>query len=167
MKKSIFFLIVISLLSLTLISCGNANEQNAELPPTSQPSAIAETTADPQQISEEPEHGTSAYIDYLMSKAKATADTATNEELQEAVDWLRNNPHDYFSGLDNMEKTMYYGRLLECKYMNTGNQFEKAGWQAQKTVKYVYRGAESITDEATHNNLLKLQEMAAELPDVN
>ena len=178
MKRTVLLLLTAMLLSLTLTACGNDKEQNAETTQVPQPSATVEVSKEPATAAEEeqsadlaptaePEHGTTAYLEYLMAKAKAAASTATKEDLQEAVDWLRDNPQGYFNGLDNMEKTLYYGRLLECKYMQTGNQFEKIGWQAQKTVKYVYRGAESITDEVTHNNLLKLQEMAAELPDIN
>ena len=115
---------------------------------------------------EEPEHGTSAYVDYIAMKAKQDAATATNEDLQIAVDWLKDNTTAYFSGKENMEKTMYYGQLLEYKFKDTNNEYEKIGWQAFKTVKYVYRGVESVLDDVTHDNLLELQEMAENLPDI-
>lgn len=105
------------------------------------------------------EHNTSEYVDYLASKAKSDAETATDGEIQEAISWLKDNTENYFSGNENMENTMYYGELLEYKYKDTGNDLEKIGWQAFKTVKYVYRGVESVTDTSTHDNLMKLKEM--------
>ena len=107
----------------------------------------------------EPEHNTSAYVDYLALKAKEDAETATDEDIAEALQWLIDNTENYFSGNENMEKTMYYGELLEYKYKNTGDDLEKIGWQAFKTVKYVYRGAESVLDDVTHDNLMELKEM--------
>lgn len=108
---------------------------------------------------DELEHNTSEYVDYLASKAKSDAETATDGEIQEAINWLKNNTENYFSGNENMENTMYYGELLEYKYKDTGNDLEKIGWQAFKTVKYVYRGVESVTDTSTHDNLMELKEM--------
>ena len=111
------------------------------------------------ESSSEPEHGTSSYVDYIALKAKDDAETATDDDIKNALNWLKDNTENYFSGEENMEKTMYYGELLEYKYKDTGDSLEKIGWQAFKTVKYVYRGAESVTDDATHNNLMELKEM--------
>ena len=111
------------------------------------------------EVKGEPEHNTSEYVDYLALKAKEDAKTATDEDIQNAIDWLKNNQSDFFSGNENMENTMYYGELLEYKYKDTGDELEKIGWQAFKTVKYVYRGAESVLDDTTHDNLTELKEM--------
>ena len=54
---------------------------------------------------------------------------------------------------------MYNGELLERKYKGSGNSFEKIGWQAYKTVKYVYRGAESVDDQATIDNYSELKDL--------
>lgn len=107
----------------------------------------------------EPEHNTSEYVDYLALKAKEDAQTATDEDIKNAINWLKDNQSDFFSGNENMENTMYYGELLEYKYKDTGDELEKIGWQAFKTVKYVYRGVESVTDTSTHDNLMELKNM--------
>lgn len=114
----------------------------------------------------DPEPNSSEMVDAIYIRAKEDAVSATADELQEAVDFLKNNTQSYFSGNENMENTMYYGSLLECYYKDTGNEYEKAGFQAMKTVKYVYRGIDSVLDKETHNNLLELQEMVEALPDV-
>lgn len=113
----------------------------------------------------EPEHNTSSYVDFLVLKAKEDAETATDEDIAEALQWLIDNTENYFSGNENMEKTMYYGELLEYKYKDTGDDLEKIGWQAFKTVKYVYRGVESVLDDVTHDNLMELKEMLENYQD--
>lgn len=128
-----------------------------------------ETDSDHKTIirnSYSPEPGTNEMVDYLARKGRSDALIATDDQLQEAVDFLKNNTHAYFSGEENMEYTMYYGFLLEAYYSGTGNAYERIGFQAYKTVKYVYRGVDSVLDDVTHNNLLKLQKMAESLPDI-
>ncbi len=107
----------------------------------------------------EPQPNTNEMVDYISNQAKEDSKNATEEDIQAAVDWLKANKYSYFSGNDNMEKTMYYGFFLEDVYSGTGNDYEKLGFQAYKTVKYVYRGYESIQDESTQNNLEKLRNM--------
>ncbi len=110
----------------------------------------------------EPEnHCTSEYVDYLARKAKIDAQTATNADIQEAVNWLKDNMYSYFESQENMEKTMYYGELLEYKYKGTKNHCEKTGWQAFKTVKYVYREVDDLYSDVTQENLAELQEMVS------
>lgn len=118
-------------------------------------------------VPDEPEeHGTSAYVDYLALKAKADSSSATDDELQDAVDWLRANVDSCFDSQENMELTMYYGELLEYKYKKTGNEYEDLGWQAFKTVKYVYRNVETTSDEATITNYEKLKKKARNVSDI-
>lgn len=118
-------------------------------------------------VPDEPEeHGTSAYVDYLALKAKADASTATDDKLQEAVDWLRTNVDSCFDSQENMELTMYYGELLEYKYKKTGNEYEDLGWQAFKTVKYVYRNVETTSDDATVKNYEKLKKKVSNVSDI-
>lgn len=116
--------------------------------------------------SDTPAPNTTEMVDAIYYEAKADSENASTEQLQEAVDFLRNHTTEYFSGNENMEKTMYYGELLECYYKGTNNEYEKIGWQAFKTIKYVYRGVDQILDEVTQNNLKELQDMAQSLSDI-
>lgn len=186
MKKTVF---ILSILVITLF-CGcshTTTEQISTTTPTTENinvvieettvETIEETTEPPTEEETEaeevfdtssesndiPDPNTTEMVDYLSLKAKEDAKTATDEDIQEAVNWLKDNTTNYFSGNENMEKTMYYGELLEYKYEDTDNKYEKAGWQAFKTVKYVYRGLDSVLDDVTHNNLLKLKELVEDL----
>lgn len=130
------------------------------------PAPVIITPLPSEKLVEPKEHGTTEYVDYISYKAKNDSINVTGEQLQEAIDFIKYNTNSYFSTQEHMEKTMYYGELLEYKYKNTGSVYEKAGWQAYKTVKYVYRGIDKTTDETTLKNLKKLQDMAIALPDL-
>lgn len=117
-------------------------------------------------LTEPSEHGTSQYVDYIYYKAKEDAATATDEDLQVALTWLKENTENYFSNQEYMELTMYYGELLEMKYKGTNNEYEKLGWQAYKTIKFVYREVENVSDEVTQDNLNELKEMVLNAEDI-
>lgn len=174
MKNKIIVSILALAMCMSLTACGPSkdsssskavskadNSLSSQETTTTTATTTSETESTTQAETTEPEHGTSAYVDYIALKAKSDAETATKEQLDEAINWLKNNGTNYFSGNDNMEKTMYYGELLEYKYKDTGDDLEKIGWQAFKTVKYVYRGTESVLDTATHDNLMELKDMLA------
>lgn len=176
MKKTVFILLI---LVITLFcGCSGTTEQISTTAPTTENiNTIEEATEPPTEEGTEaeeifdtysesndtPESNTSEMVDYIVLKAKEDAKTATDEDIQKAVDWLKNNTTKYFSGNENMENTMYYGELLEYKFKGTDNKYERAGWQAFKTVKYVYRGIDSIFDDVTHNNLLELKKLVEDL----
>lgn len=161
---------VVSLVIFIGVMTDNKVEPASTVPESSMSSEIMSSEASSKvssqitesSVSKNPEFGTSAKVDEIALKAKEDAETATDEELQEALTWLQENTTSYFQGSDNMEKTMYYGALLDYKYKDIGNAYEKIGWQAFKTVKYVYRGEETVMDDNTHGNLLELKEMLEE-----
>ena len=82
------------------------------------------------------------------------------------ADWLKDNVDNIFDSQENMELAMYNGELLERKYKDSGNAFEKIGWQAYKTVKYVYRGAESVDDQATVDNYTELKALLSSADNI-
>lgn len=128
-------------------------------------SSVATTAA--TVLTEPEEHGTSAYVDYLYYKAKADAAEAADKEINAAANWLKENIDVIFDSQENMELTMYYGELLEHKYKDSGNNYEKIGWQAYKTVKYVYRGAETTSDQSTIDNYAELKNLLLSAGDIS
>jgi hypothetical protein len=125
---------------------------------------ISETTIK-TELTEPSEHNTGAYVDYLALKAKADIGTLTDEELREVINWIKEHKKDLFLDNETMEKAMYYGELLEYKYKGTENEYEKLGWQMFKTIKYVYRGEESVDNDTTQNNLTELIEIIENISD--
>ena len=119
-----------------------------------------------EKLIEPSQHGTTEYAEYIFYKAVNDSLNATDVQLQEAVAFIKANTNSYFNTQENMEKTMYYGKMIAYKYRHSGNDYEKTGNQAYRTVEYVYRGIDKTTDETTLKNLKKLQEMAVALPDI-
>lgn len=111
------------------------------------------------KLNEPDEHNSTSYVDYLTLKAKADAETASDENIENAINYIIEHKDNLFSDNEVMENAMYYGRLIECKYKDTKTDYEKLGWQTLKTIKYVYIGEENINDEVTQNNLAKLIEI--------
>lgn len=149
---------------LNLCSCSNTitqdNAQKSSQNETQQENKSSQSTDDSETSSSDgwqAEEGTSARVDEIILKAKDDAETATDETIKAAVQWFKDNEANIFKGSENMEQAMYYGSLLETKYKDTGNNYEKLGWQAIKSVKYVYRGAETIAD--AHDNIVELKEL--------
>ena len=66
------------------------------------------------------------------------------------------NYPNYFESNEVMEKTMYYGYLLEYGYKNKNNNYADLGMDAYQVVKYVYRGAEKVEDISTQENLKQI-----------
>lgn len=165
-NKAILTIAAILIVLVGIGSCDGSDDSNTNTSNTEIPMATDTVVADFAEVNSEPEHGTSEYVDYIFTKAKNDSKNVTNVQLQEAVDWLKNNTNNYFSGEENMEMTMYYGELLERTYKGTGNVYEQVGWQAFKTVKYVYRGVDSISDPVTQDNLVELKDMLSDLPDI-
>lgn len=119
------------------------------------PTSIESTEVPIQTIAAtEPEHGTTAYVDYIIFKGKADAANATQADIQEAYDFIKNNVDNFFKNNGTMEKIMYYGAILEYG----SSEYTQLGMDATQAVKYVYRGAESITDDATQENLRQVKE---------
>lgn len=169
-KKFVIAALTLVVASLSFVGCSSQNldkvtvetsaivtEKSTTIETTtSKPTSTVSTTS---EIDSKPTPNTSEMVDYIAHKAKADAATATIDDIHEAVQWLKNNVDNIFDNNEYMENAMYYGELLEYKYQGTGDPYGKVGWQAFKTVKYVYRGYEAITDTATQDNFDELKEI--------
>lgn len=96
---------------------------------------------------------TSARVDEIARQAKSDASYINDAFTLEAINYIKNNYPNYFTDNNIMEKTMYYGYLLEYAYENTNDLYAELGMDTYQAVKYVYRGTESINDTSTQSNL--------------
>ena len=99
---------------------------------------------------------TSARVDEIARQAKADAKNIDTEKTIDAVKYIKENYPNYFTNNEVMEKTMYYGYLLEYGYKNKNNNYADLGMDAYQVVKYVYRGAEKVEDISTQENLKQI-----------
>ena len=167
-KKLLIFAIAMVASTFYLTGCtSSVSETTVEEITTTTATISTEVEYSTYQLEEstekEPEPNTSEMVDYIANKAKTDSSTASIDDILDAVEWLKNNIDNIFDSNENMEKTMYYGELLEYKYKGTGDPYEQVGWQAFKTVKYVYRGYETVDDTATIDNYSELKELVNNL----
>ena len=126
----------------------NETANNSEIS-TTEISSVAETTI---------KSNTTQMVDKLSEDAKNDAKTATDADIEKALNYLNSNVDKCFEDNKIMENFIYYGALLNYKFEDSDKR-SKIGFQALKTVKYVYRGVESKTDEVTIDNVKQLKEM--------
>jgi hypothetical protein len=97
------------------------------------------------------DHGlenTDAMIEAIYARAKEDAKNITPEMTDQALAYLAVNfTSDPFGGNLVMESCMYFGVLLD-KAFDDSDVRSEVGWDAYKSIKYVYRGMETEADAA-------------------
>lgn len=120
--------------------------------PTTEPDTEEET--DPSSLPE-PEANTFEKVTAIAKEAKEAAGDPTDAKRDEAVNFIAEHYPYFYLDNETMETVMYYGYWLEYAY--AGNEaardYEKLGTDTYQSVKYVYTGSESESDEATMTNL--------------
>lgn len=151
MKK----LIIIALLLLLLSFTGCASKDEGTNNTNQEPTIQQQVTSEPESL---PEPNTSAMVDYIATKAKADAKNINDQQTKEAIEFIKSNISDFFRDNEVMETGMYYGYLLEYAYKDTDNRvYAELGMDTYQAIKYVYRGAEKVEDEATQANIEQIR----------
>lgn len=100
-----------------------------------------------------PASNTSEMVDYLVRKAK----NESNDSLKnEAIQFIKNNIDNLFKNNKTMEDAIYYGSILEYSYPANSTE-SNIGQDLVQATKYVYRGAESVTDNSTKENIEQIK----------
>ena len=142
--------IIIAVVAVVIIAAASGNTDDAEQ--TADTSAPNVTEAAPN---------TSAKVDALALEAKAAvANGFTDKQRDEAVGFIVENYPNYYEGNELMEQAITYGYLLEYAYKDNdvARDYAELGMDLVQAVKYVYRGVESVLDDATRENLLQVRE---------
>ncbi|MCI7098313.1 MAG: MFS transporter [Lachnospiraceae bacterium] len=109
------------------------------------------------------DQGSSAMVDAIGTLAKSDAETATDDQLEDAVTFITNTYPEYFDSPETMEKTMYYGYLLDYAYEDDQDPYSELGTDTYQIVKYVYRGTENPEDQSVQENLNQITKDLAAL----
>lgn len=152
MKKTAIFTIIM-VLSLGFSGCGSNGDKVAETTEGKVPVAVEEVEKE-----ENPEPNTSEMVDSIIKKAKEDAETATDEQKQDALDFAVDNIDNYYADNETMEKAMYCGALLEYSYKENDEELSGIGADLVQAVKYVYRNAEDVEAASTQENLKQLKD---------
>lgn len=150
MKKLICVLITICF-ALIITACGGENAENAPQEPA--------VTMDPKtEFSINAEAGSNQMVDALISTARENAKSCDDANAEAALQYLIDNHPEYYTDSTTMEAVIYNGALVEYYYKEVDRNRASIGMDAEQAVKYVYRGAETIEDDATQENLRQVQE---------
>lgn len=106
-------------------------------------------------------------IDRVSADAKAVADVASPEDIQSALDKLRELSGHFYDSSQNMYDTMYYAQMLYYYYKDTNTPYEQAGFYAFTAVKYVYRGIDTVDSPDTADSLTKFAAALMQCDDIN
>ena len=156
-NKCMILTMIIAILS-TVTACGKTEEQTTDPVQTQQ---TEQQTKDTQsETNTEPETNTSEKVDEIALDAKAaTQESITDEECEEAINFIVEHYPDYYTDNEIMEQTMFYGFWLDYAYKDdvSNEDYAKSGTDVAQAVKYVYRGAEKVEDDATQLNLEQIK----------
>lgn len=99
-------------------------------------------------------------LNYLVKKGQNKAKDANTNEIEEALNYIRNNIDNPFANNTITENLIYYGTVLEYYYAKDGFTDIKGeiGMYTVIAVKYVYRNIEISTDHVTIRNINEVKE---------
>ena len=99
----------------------------------------------------------------ITRQARDAANTATENDISTAYEYIKSNYTDCFKDNAAMEQMMYYGWLLEYTYEgDTEKQdYYTLGQDAEQLVKYVYRGADTADSDSTKASMEQIQHTIA------
>lgn len=171
MKKKLITVLLVSILSSSILACNEASN-NTEDNVVSEENILSEEsenssadTTDIEIIVSNPlecplftaEKNSSAMVDQIALTAKDYATSLSDEQADEIISIIREADHNFYNGPEEMEKFMWYGYLLDYKYDDSDVR-SSLGTDLYQAIKYVYRGVDSVLDDATHENLLQIDE---------
>lgn len=163
--------IVIAVVAVVLIAAAVGGNTETQQPQTSRTQATSEAPEAQEPVTEtvseteaeaEPEANTSAKVDALALAAKQDVEEngVSDTKRDEAVAFIVDHYPDFYTDNETMEQAISYGYWLEYAYESdeSARDYAELGMDLEQAVKYVYRGAESVEDDATQENLRQIRE---------
>lgn len=148
-KKPWIVAAVILIVILIGSMCGN--DSSTAPSPTIEPTAIP--------VDQMPEPQTSAMVDHIISTAKKDAGGPDAEsKASAAFDWIVQTAPQWYDGPEIMEQAIYNGTLVEYYYDGRDDVRSEIGADVVQSVKYVYRGVETVLDDTTQENIRQIKE---------
>lgn len=163
--------IIIAVVAVVLIAAAVGENTETQQPQTSGTQATPEAPETQEPVTEvtseteneaEPEANTSAKVDALALAAKQDVEEngVSDAKRDEAVAFIVEHYPDFYTDNETMEQAISYGYWLEYAYESdeSARDYAELGMDLEQAVKYVYRGAESVEDDATQENLSQIRE---------
>lgn len=169
--KKILFITLTAIITVSLSACikvtdvSTQNNDSQSMSESTSVNTANETLTDYANTMydaiQDTELNSSARVDAIIMQAKKDAELVSSSIVADAATAIINNYPAYYGDDATMELYIYLGALIE--YTNVNDDYAKLGQYTTEAIKYVYRGAESQTDEATLNKLAQVKELADKL----
>lgn len=157
-KFAIIFCAVVALIVIIFFVISFSENDSSEVSNTSTTTASSDETITLDSDK-------TAKIDKITRNAKETVSNGiTQEQTDEAVNYIYQNYENYFASDDVMEQCIYYGAMLEYGYQEdyktdlTAKTLTDLGQDVAQVAKGVYRGTDAVTDDFTQSNLEQIKE---------
>lgn len=128
-------------------------------------SACTNSAPSPETIPSETQAVSNSFsqVASITRQARDAANTATENDISTAYEYIKANYTDCFKDNATMEQMMYYGWLLEYKYVGNPEKEDycNLGQDAEQLVKYVYRGADTADSNSTKASMEQIQHTIA------
>lgn len=153
MRKRISIILSALFLAIVLTACGSTAE------PADTKSSTPQTAVSSQQDGSAEHIDTSAQADSIARQARDAANAATENDISTAYEYIKSNYTDCFRDNATMEQMMYYGWLLEYKYVGNPEKEDycNLGQDAEQLVKYVYRGTDTTDSDHSKSNIEQIR----------
>lgn len=153
MRKRISIILSALFLAIVLTACGSTAE------PADTKSSTPQTAVSSQQDGSAEHIDTSAQADSIARQARNAANAATENDISTAYEYIKSNYTDCFRDNATMEQMMYYGWLLEYKYVGNPEKEDycNLGQDAEQLVKYVYRGTDTTDSDHSKSNIEQIR----------
>lgn len=167
MRKRLLALVFAALMATSLTACGSGNSTADSQGDDSQNNSASEQANSLEELLSalndavsDTEVGSTARADAIISQAKADAENPNESIGNEAASFIVSTYPEFYDSNETMEKVMYCGAYLE--YADFGDTSTKIGMDTVQAVKYVYRGADTVEDTGTQENLRQIGEALSE-----
>lgn len=157
-KFAIIFCAVVALIVIIFFVISFSENDSSEVSNTSTTTASSDETITLDSDK-------TAKIDEITRNAKETVSNGiTQEQTDEAVNYIYQNYGNYFASDDVMEQCIFYGAMLEYGYQEdyetdlTAKNLTDLGRDVAQVAKGVYRGTDAVTDDFTQSNLEQIKE---------
>lgn len=156
-KRKRWIIVLVILIIGALGSNKDAAENENAVPEVTPTVEVTATPSPTEEVA--PERGTTAMVDHIVSIAKEDAGGPDAEaKAVAAYEWIVENVPQWYDGPEIMEQAIYNGTIVEYFYYVTDRVRSDIGADTVQSVKYVYRGVETVLDDATQENIRQIKE---------
>lgn len=158
-KPIVLAVVILAILLIVIISVSVHNaREDARLTAQIKANADAVTPFSDQIETTVAEPNTTAKVDQIIATAKTDASGPNGASIAEgAFAWIVTTVPEWYDGNEIMEQAIYSGAIVDYYYAGRDEVRSAIGEDVVQSVKYVYRGVETVLDDVTQENIRQIK----------